>query len=333
MSWLSLLGYAVLAFVLIIVVCRLFFKYLVTPKLWFPEDKIYIDVPTGEVKQFPSLFEPATIDVSIIVPAYNEEKRIHPMLEDTLGYIQKRSQSDPSFTWEIIVVCDGCKDRTAELVRDYEKKRLDTNGGCGGEIRVLELTKNRGKGGAVRRGMMHGRGKALLMVDADGATKFSELALVENALNKILQDSEYGIAIGSRAHMQQGERKFHRKVLMVGFNILVSLFCISGIKDTQCGFKLFSRKTAQLLFPNLHVSRWAFDIDLLYMSQLHSIKVAEVPVIWEEIDGSTLDPLQAAIEMARDIVRIRLLHFLGVWSMIPNTIPRYTKELNNKKEA
>eukprot|EP01090_Pellita_catalonica_P000405 TRINITY_DN10281_c0_g1_i2.p1 TRINITY_DN10281_c0_g1~~TRINITY_DN10281_c0_g1_i2.p1 ORF type:complete len:151 (-),score=11.18 TRINITY_DN10281_c0_g1_i2:11-463(-) len=140
MSWLSLLGYAVLAFVLIIVVCRLFFKYLVTPKLWFPEDKIYIDVPTGEVKQFPSLFEPATIDVSIIVPAYNEEKRIHPMLEDTLGYIQKRSQSDPSFTWEIIVVCDGCKDRTAELVRDYEKKRLDTNGGCGGEIRAVSYT-------------------------------------------------------------------------------------------------------------------------------------------------------------------------------------------------
>jgi len=187
------------------------------------------------------------------------------------------------------------------------------------------LIKNRGKGGAVRRGMMYARGKYILFADADGASTFSYVGSLEDSL-RTPKALKYGIAIGSRAHIYK-ERKWYRNILMQGFHLIVTILCVSGIKDTQCGFKLFTRNTTRLLFPNLHVERWAFDVELLYMARMNKIDVKEIPIEWEEIDGSTLSPIAASIQMARDLVRIRLMYLLGIWSMRKNTEKVYKEKL------
>jgi len=137
---------------------------------------------------------------------------------------------------------------------------------------VLRLFRNNGKGGAVRKGMVRARGRYLLMADADGATKASDLGRLMAELQKVERDG-LGIAVGSRAHLEEAEgdakakRTPLRKLLMWGFHTLITLMIgNTQIKDTQCGFKLFTRATARLLFPVQHIDRWAFDVELLFLA-------------------------------------------------------------------
>lgn len=102
---------------------------------------------------------------------------------------------------------------------------------------------------------------------------------------------------------------------MVGFHFLVSLLCSTQIKDTQCGFKLFTRHSAFLLFKNVHIQRWAFDVELIYLSNFLNIPISEIPIHWHEVEGSKLSPLWASLEMGRDLFRIRLLYWLGIWKV------------------
>jgi dolichyl-phosphate beta-glucosyltransferase len=127
----------------------------------------------------------------------------------------------------------------------------------------------------------------------------------------------------SRAHLEKdsiSKRAFYRTILMHGFHVLVSMLCTDKIRDTQCGFKLFTANTARKLFNNLHLERWAFDIELIYMAQSLGIPMVEVAVNWQEIPGSKLirsklDVITTSLEMARDIVCIRLSYLLGVWQI------------------
>jgi len=186
-------------------------------------------------------------------------------------------------------------------------------------IRILQLTVNRGKGGAVKRGMMIARGRYLLMVDADGATKFSDLDKVEGELLKI-EKNGYGVGIGSRAHLQGevvAKRTFFRNLLMWGFHLVVTwIGGVHTIRDTQCGFKLFTRNSARVLFSNLHLSRWAFDVELLWLAQQLGMPVTEVAVTWKEIEGSHLveeDTRLVSLRMFRDLVRVRFSYLFGIW--------------------
>jgi dolichyl-phosphate beta-glucosyltransferase len=114
------------------------------------------------------------------------------------------------------------------------------------------------------------------------------------------------------------QRSFFRNILMYGFHFLVLLVGVHGIKDTQCGFKLFSREAARILFPAQHVERWCFDVELVMLAQSLGMPVAEVAVKWEEKDGSKLDPVWSSVQMAKDIAFIRLYYSLGIWT-VPNT--------------
>jgi dolichyl-phosphate beta-glucosyltransferase len=161
--------------------------------------------------------------------------------------------------------------------------------------------------------MMSARGKLLLMADADGATLFRD---VERLLSAVLLPR--GIAVGSRAHVVNeavARRSALRNMLMWGFHLVVRLVGVAGVRDTQCGFKLFSREAARTIFPSLHVERWAFDVEMLWIAQGHELPVAEVPVNWQEIDGSKLDPFWASIEMMNDMIRIKLAYLLGFWRL------------------
>ncbi|KAI9205490.1 dolichyl-phosphate beta-glucosyltransferase Alg5 [Polychytrium aggregatum] len=274
----------------------------------------FVDCITKEKTPFPSLLDesPAEVELSIVIPAYNESKRLPLMLAETFEYLQDRKKKTSSFTYEIIVVNDGSTDDTDAVVRSIAmKQKLST-------IRVMNLEHNRGKGGAVTQGMMVARGQRLLFVDADGATKFSDLDKLEAAMDRIVSKGQ-AIVVGSRAHMVTSDavvkRSFIRNFLMRGFHTLLFVLGIGTIKDTQCGFKLISRKAAQLIFPNMHVEGWIFDIELLLLGYHFGVPIQEVPVTWHEVDGSKVSLLKDSIKMLLDLLNIRLNYLLGVWQV------------------
>nr|CAB3221220.1 dolichyl-phosphate beta-glucosyltransferase-like [Phallusia mammillata] len=262
---------------------------------------------------FPSIFDKATIDLSVIVPAYNEEKRLPKMLVESLEHLEAKQKQNPKYEYEIIIVDDGSSDKTTEVGLGFTEKYGPS------KVRVLTLFKNRGKGGAVRLGMMSARGRKLLMVDGDGATRFSDLDKVEAKLDEITTlPKESAIAVGSRAHLEEeaiANRSVFRTFLMKGFHLLVWLLCVRTVRDTQCGFKLLTRSAAVPIFTNLHVERWAFDVEMLYIAENLHIPVVEVAVVWTEIEGSKIVPVLSWIQMGKDIFLIWLHYFLGLWSI------------------
>ena len=264
------------------------------------------------VGDFPNVFDDATRTLSVIVPAYNEDVRLPQMLDETIHFLEAKLQRSASFSYEIIVVDDGSRDATCAVVLQYSKQHGTD------KIRLLRLHQNHGKGGAVRKGCLRARGEMILMVDADGATQFSDL---ERLMTQIRVLNGYGVAIGSRHHMQAdavAKRSFLRNFLMYGFNFYVSTLCVPGIKDTQCGFKLFTRKAARALFPVQHIERWAFDVELLHLCSRLNIPVTEVPVTWTEMSGSKVNLFEDIPQMARDILIIRLCYTLRIWSTQPD---------------
>ncbi|XP_064636766.1 dolichyl-phosphate beta-glucosyltransferase-like [Lineus longissimus] len=316
MDFLTLFQFLV-AIVVILIILALIIIYVTSeayPDLSRHESEKYFQDPKAKKQsKFASLFDDASVQLSVIVPSYNEEMRLPVMMDETLAYLEGRQKSESSFTYEIIVVDDGSKDNTSRVALGYSEKYGSD------KVRVLTFVKNRGKGGAVRLGMLSARGDQLLFADADGASKFSDMVKLEKDLEKI-NTQKHGMAVvcGSRSHLEQesiAERSLFRTFMMHGFHFLVWFLCVKGIRDTQCGFKMFTREAARLLFTNLHVNRWAFDVDLLYVAQTFNIPISEVAIAWQEIDGSKMVPVLSWIEMGIDLFLIRLRYLLGVWKI------------------
>ena len=258
--------------------------------------------------------------LSIVIPAYNEEDRLPVMLDAALASIKKykakiislaqanvKSTSTTTFEW--IVVSDGSTDSTAQVVEKYGRSSNDDD-----VWKVVTLHTNSGKGAAVQAGMLAARGALRLMVDADGATDF-------DALLKLLDCPQSPIVFGSRAHLaSQAKRSLLRTLLMHAFHLFVDLLVGSTIRDTQCGFKLFTQEAADVLFSNLHLQRWAFDIELVVLASRLQFDITEVGVPWQEVEGSKLDSSKlqlaiVAIGMLRDMLCVRLCYTFGIWSV------------------
>ncbi|GMS80827.1 hypothetical protein PENTCL1PPCAC_3002, partial [Pristionchus entomophagus] len=255
----------------------------------------------------------AQLYLSVIIPAMNEEKRLPIMLDETLRYLFLRNHQNPDFTFEVIIVDDGSTDDTANTAAVYGRR-------FEGLVHVLKLDENRGKGGAVRVGVLHARGRLVLFADADGATKFEDLEKLEKSMKRLcggdIDETFPGLVVGSRAHLESesvATRSFFRTILMVGFHSLVWLFAVRTVKDTQCGFKLFTRGAAARIFPVLHVERWAFDVEVLYLAEMWKMRVDEVAVIWHEVDGSKIVPVWSWLEMGRDLILIWFRYTVGIW--------------------
>ncbi|KAK5833171.1 uncharacterized protein LOC108450500 [Gossypium arboreum] len=254
---------------------------------------------------FPDIVDPAEKYLSLIIPAYNEEYRLPGTLNETMNYLQQRAANDKSFSYEVVIVDDGSKDGTKIVAFDFVKKYGVDN------VRVILLGKNHGKGEAIRKGMLHSRGELLLMLDADGATKVTDLEKLENQIHAIARkdyhpgDSAAGeatfrisdipiVAFGSRAHLEEkalATRKWYRNFLMKGFHLVVLLAAGPGIRDTQCGFKMFTRSAARKLFTNIRLKRWCFDVEIVFLCKWFGIPMLEISVNWSEIPGSKVNPL------------------------------------------
>ncbi|XP_011262738.1 dolichyl-phosphate beta-glucosyltransferase [Camponotus floridanus] len=313
-------GISLAVFILILICIIIYITSEQYPKIWRDEQEKFFLSQTEMKEAFPSIHDPWTVQLSVIIPAYNEEHRLPTMLDECLEYLEKRAKSTCKFTYEVIVVSDGSTDKTANVAQYYASKY--------NTLKVLNLVKNRGKGGAVRLGMLSASGSALLFADADGATKFSDLQKLDDSLRKVLgfdytsnpADTALSnvIICGSRAHLEKEEtakRSYFRLFLMHGFHFLVWLLCVKDIRDTQCGFKLLTRTSARTIFEALHVERWAFDVEMLYIAQTLNIPITEIAVNWTEIEGSKIIPFWSWLQMGIDLFLIWLRYSIGAWKI------------------
>ncbi|CAE6452225.1 unnamed protein product [Rhizoctonia solani] len=259
----------------------------------------------------PSPTAPAECDLSVVVPAYNEAKRLPPMLTEALNHVLGNK------LWksvEFLIVDDGSKDNTAAVALDFPVPE-DPKSSVNVSIRVVKLPQNSGKGSAVKHGMLHARGKRMLMVDADGASKFSDLDKLWAAM-----DEGADVVCGSRAHLVGTEavvkRSFIRNTLMYGLHTLLRFLGVSHIRDTQCGFKLFTRSAAHTLFQTLHIPHWIFDVELLVVALMCGMRTDEVAVGWHEVAGSKINILWDSIEMLRDLLVLRANYVTGRWKVV-----------------
>ncbi len=304
----------IIVILIIITICLISFLRLISspiPNIIRCESENYfLDPKTNEKLLFPSLLtDEPSLYLSVIVPAFNEEKRLPKMLSEAIDYLENRCLNDKSFSYEIIIVDDGSDDNTTQVALNYVKK-YGIN-----KIRVLTLEKNRGKGGAVRLGMMSSRGQLLLFSDADGATKFSDFDKLETFMNQNEDLDRHKIAIGSRAHLQNesiASRSLFRTILMYGFHFGVWFLAVRTIKDTQCGFKLFGRQIAKLLFTHIHVEKWAFDVELLLIAERLNCNISEIAVNWTEIEGSKVVPFWSWLQMGKDVAIISFKYAFGL---------------------
>jgi len=255
----------------------------------------------------------ASVDLSVVIPAYNETARLPIMLETAVAHLRKQKTR----TYEVLIVDDGSSDDTANFALKLGVDKYPEL-----DMRVVLLERNSGKGGAVRHGMMHARGRRLLMVDADGASRFEDLEGLWKAMDDLapLGSDGAGVTIGSRAHLVQTEavvkRSFIRNFLMHGLHAILRILGVGHIRDTQCGFKLFSRRAAREIFPSQHLTTWIFDVELLVLAEELSIPVTEVPIEWHEIAGSKLNVLKDSLQMLRDLLILRGNHMFGRWKMV-----------------
>lgn len=263
----------------------------------------------------PSIHSEATKTLSVVIPAYNEEDRLPSTLDETMSYLQRRrDRQGPYFTYEVIVVDDGSIDGTARTVFSYIRKHgLDA-------VRLLKLPMNRGKGYAVKSGALCSRGQSVLLMDADGATTVSEVERLESELERVLgagdvQSRSLGFILGSRAHLQEttaAKRTALRNFLMHGFHLLVMAVVGAHIRDTQCGFKLYSRQAAKHIFSNQRLQRWCFDVEHVLLAQRLQIPMAEVGVAWTEIPGSKIR-ITSMFHMAFELVLLKIGYTTGIW--------------------
>jgi len=202
------------------------------------------------------------VELSVVVPAYNEAGRLGPSLEKALAYLERRGGS-----FEVLVVDDGSADGTGAAASAY----------AGRGVRLLVHARNRGKGAALRTGVLASAGEAVLLSDADFSTPIEELPKLERRLG------EAELVLGSRAvpGAELRERQpFYRELMGKTFNRLIRLLGVRGLHDTQCGFKLLRGRVGRELFAAMTIDGFAYDVEMVWLAQRRGYRVVEVGVVW-----------------------------------------------------
>lgn len=233
--------------------------------------------------------------LSVIIPAYNEGERIIKTLESVHAFL-----SQQSFDSEILVVSDGSKDNTADVVRGLATKITN--------LRLLDNQENHGKGAVVQQGMLEATGDIRLFMDADNSTT------VEQVLPFLPYfDQGYDVVVGSR-RISGSNIAVHQPLLrdFLGgvFRFIVHTLVPVGVTDSQCGFKAFSSKAATQIFPKQRIMRWAFDVEILSLARKFGFKIKEMPIVWVN-DAESHVKFSGMVRMLIEIMQIRLNLILG----------------------
>jgi dolichyl-phosphate beta-glucosyltransferase len=235
---------------------------------------------------------------SFIIPAYNEGERLTVSLPKVLDYTRRRQLAS-----EIVVVNDGSNDNTADVVQSFAASHPD--------VRLLENPGNRGKGYSVRNGMLHAQGDVLLFTDADLSSPIQEA-------DKLFRALEQGadVAIGSRwliAELQTERQPWYRQLYGRLFNLALRIVLGLKHRDTQCGFKAFTRSAAHTVFTRQQIERWGFDPELLFLADKFHLRTAEVPVEWAHDHRSKINPLRDGLKMGVEVLKVRWNAIRGVY--------------------
>jgi len=245
--------------------------------------------------------------LSVVIPAFNEIENFQSGALDGVHTYMKGLQKP----WEVLIVDDGSTDGSPDLIADFCKKHKG--------FRLVQNS-HMGKSGTVARGVAEAQGEYILFTDFDQATPISEW----KKLLPYLEEG-YSVVIGSRevAGSKREKEPFHRHLMGKGFNFGVKLLAVSGISDTQCGFKAFEGKAAKTLFSKLQVYKpreitsaftGAFDVEVLFIARKMGLRIAEVPIIWHHVKTNRVNPLRDSVLMALDVVKIRLFDLAGKYS-------------------
>jgi dolichyl-phosphate beta-glucosyltransferase len=233
-------------------------------------------------------------EISIVISAYNEEERIGDRLKEIILYLQRKK-----YDYEIIIVDDGSKDKTVEIVKEFVGKNK--------KIRLLKNEKNMGKGYGIKRGMLSARKNLILFTDSDKSTPMKELDKFEEYI------PYYDIVIGSRGLKESDVRikqPFYKTIAgKIGNKLIIQLFLTPGIKDTQCGFKLF-KKNALFVFEKQTIERWGFDFEVLFVAKKYGLRIKEVPVTWIN-DERTKFKFKDYFKSFWEVLKIRINDFKG----------------------
>jgi len=250
------------------------------------------------------------IFLSIVIPSYNEENNIRTgSLSGMVDYLKEQD-----YSWEILVVDDGSIDKTAELSEKFAKSHNLSSGN--NNIKVFREP-HRGKGGTVIAGMLKATGKVIIFDDMDQATPIDQL---EKVLSKI--NEGFDVVIGSRAGREGAP--LIRKTMAFGFMILRNLILQLPFKDTQCGFKAFTKEASQKIFKRLKIFNETkltsgasvsagFDLEILYIAKKLKLKVTEVPVVWHHKEGTKVNPIKDSWEGLRDLLKVKANAIKGVY--------------------
>jgi dolichyl-phosphate beta-glucosyltransferase len=241
---------------------------------------------------------------SIVIPAYNEGERLGPTLEQVLKYLSAQPWNS-----EVVVVNDGSRDDTADLVRGFAITDP--------RVRLVENPGNRGKGYSVRHGMLEARGKVVIFSDADLSSPIEEMP-------KLLESLAAGadIAIGSRwlrAELQTQRQSLHRQLFGRIFNLLQRLILGLRFKDTQCGFKAFTRTAVQTVMPLQRIERWGFDPEILFLARKFGFRVEEIAVRWGHSGDTRIHPLVDGAKMFLELLHVRWNDMTGKYNGKPAT--------------
>ena len=229
-----------------------------------------------------------SLHLSLVIPAYNEERRLPTTMEKALNFLEQQAYSS-----EIIIVENGSVDHTLEIAREYANRHP----------RLTLLTEpTPGKGNAVRRGMLAARGEYRFMADAD-------LSMPVEEINRFLPPQLTGFDIAIASREASGAIRYNEPPFRHwggrAINSLIRLLALPGLRDTQCGFKCFRAPVAEDLFRQQTLTGWSFDIELLYIARMRKYQIVELPIPWHYRAESKVHPVKDALRMALDILTIR----------------------------
>ncbi|MFC1663817.1 dolichyl-phosphate beta-glucosyltransferase [Patescibacteria group bacterium] len=239
--------------------------------------------------------------LSVVIPAYNEEKRLPKTLVEVDKYLRKQS-----YDYEILVVNDGSKDRTAEVVKAQFSEIKN--------LRLIDNKENHGKGFVVRQGMLEAKGEYRVFTDSDNSTSLDHF---EKML--LWFEKGYDIVIGSRDEkgaVLDPPQPASRRILGYSFKLLTQIICGTwGILDSQCGFKGFSEGAAESIFPKCKINRFAFDPEILVIAKKLGYKIKEIPVFWKN-DLESKVKFKNMVKMGLDLLKIRWNLIKGIYDKI-----------------
>ncbi len=253
------------------------------------------------------MFLKTSYSISIVIPAYNEGARLGPTLDRVLSFIRHEG-----WDAEVIVVDDGSRDHTADVVYSYAESY--------GIVRLVKNPGNRGKGYSVRNGVLNAEGDIVLFTDADLSAPIEEAPKLLAAL-----DAGADIAIGSRwvrSELQTQRQSMTRQVLGRAFNLMLGMVLRLDFKDTQCGFKAFRRSAAKPIFRRQKIEGWGFDPEILFLARQLGFKVVEVPVLWGHDSGTRIHPFVDGARMVEEMLRIRWYAISGKYGDALTAPPR-----------